>query len=265
MREATPQGSAVRQRPGGHLPGHVRRADRRAAVEGQGPGTRGHAGAPADAGRRHRSRRRTGRTGAAVGLRRAAGQPGTAAVWPPRSREDFVQAVLPAARAAAGAARRRPRQSSSRRPRSKPAGARSMPVDADGSPASTCSASRPARSWNGRCRQCAHAGIRHGGRMQQVSADFRAYASPETVAAGLCRLLQASPRYAARAEHRQRRGRLRARRCSAAAMPPIRIMPPSCRPSPRSSSHRPHAPISRRTTADAMTDHQRSHEVLLNG
>ena len=128
MRERQLRRSAVRQRPGRHVPGHVRRPARDADVEGQGLGLAdmlvrqlsGGAGAvrrdqsAPDADAAEASRRSSARNSSRDSCRT------------PRRRRANSASI---------------RAISSRRPRSKPGGARSQP---GGGTVTICSASRPA-------------------------------------------------------------------------------------------------------------------------
>jgi len=123
-----------------------------------------------------------------------AGQPGTTAVWPPRSREDFVQAVLPSARAAAAQLGVDPEVVVAHAALETGWG-RSMPVDAAGKPSFNLFGIKAGERWSGatadsRTQEFA------AGRMQEVSASFRSYASPEKSVQDYVDFLKSSPRYA---------------------------------------------------------------------
>ena len=123
-----------------------------------------------------------------------AGQPGTTAVWPPRSREDFVQAVLPSARAAAAQLGVDPEVVVAHAALETGWG-RSMPVDAAGKPSFNLFGIKAGERWSGATAD-SHTQEFAAGRMQEVSASFRSYASPENSVQDYVDFLKSSPRYA---------------------------------------------------------------------
>jgi len=124
------------------------------------------------------------------------GGSGTAAAsWPPRSQEDFISAVRPAATRAARELGVDPDTVIAHAALETGWG-RSVPAGANGAPGFNLFGIKAGGEWRG----AAAASLTHeyqGGGMQQVSAQFRAYDSPEHSMQDYVRLLKGSPRYAA--------------------------------------------------------------------
>jgi flagellar protein FlgJ len=121
--------------------------------------------------------------------------PATSANWPPRTQEDFVKAILPAATDAGQKLGVDPATIVAHAALETGWG-KSVPMGADGRPSFNLFGIKAGSSWKGEIAN--H--VTHefqGGRMQEVKADFRSYASPEHSLGDYVRLLQSSPRYAA--------------------------------------------------------------------
>jgi flagellar protein FlgJ len=119
---------------------------------------------------------------------------GTAASWPPRSREDFVRAVMPAAQQAAAQLGVDPELVVAHAALETGWG-RSLPTDAAGHSSFNLFGIKADARWAGevatsRTREFA------GGSMQQVSASFRAYGSPDESIRDYVDFLKSNPRYA---------------------------------------------------------------------
>jgi peptidoglycan hydrolase FlgJ len=123
-----------------------------------------------------------------------AGQPATTAVWPPRSREEFVQAVLPSARVAAAQLGVDPEVVVAHAALETGWG-RSTPVDAAGKPSFNLFGIKADASWTGAAADSPTQEF-SAGRMQEVTASFRAYATPEHSMQDYADFLKSSPRYA---------------------------------------------------------------------
>jgi flagellar protein FlgJ len=117
-----------------------------------------------------------------------------AAAWPPRNREEFVQAIRPAATAAARELGVDPEAVIAHAALETGWG-RSMPTGADGQSSFNLFGIKAGSSWQGTV-QASRTQEFTGNRVQQVSADFRAYASPEHSVRDYVDLLKSSPRYA---------------------------------------------------------------------
>ncbi len=118
----------------------------------------------------------------------------TASSWPPRTQEEFVQAVLPAARAAAGKLGVDPEVVVAHAALETGWG-RSVPMGADGKPSFNLFGIKAGSRWSGDVAQSATHEF-EGGRMQSTLAAFRAYGSPEQSIQDYAGVLQSSPRYA---------------------------------------------------------------------
>jgi peptidoglycan hydrolase FlgJ len=124
----------------------------------------------------------------------SAGGSGATADWPPRSQEDFITAIRPAATRAARELGVDPDTVIAHAALETGWG-KSVPTGANGQPGYNLFGIKAGGQWQG----AATASQTHeflGGRMQQVSAEFRAYASPEQSMQDYVRLLKGSPRYA---------------------------------------------------------------------
>lgn len=119
----------------------------------------------------------------------------TAATWPPRTQEEFVQAVLPAARAAAEKLGVDPEVVVAHAALETGWG-RSVPTGPDGKPSFNLFGIKAGARWSGE----AATSTTHeftGGRMQIAQAAFRAYDSPQQSIEDYAGFLQTSPRYSA--------------------------------------------------------------------
>jgi peptidoglycan hydrolase FlgJ len=119
----------------------------------------------------------------------------TTKAWPPRSQEDFVQAILPAATEAGRALGVDPRHIVAHAALETGWG-KSVPTGANGQPSFNLFGIKAGSKWQGESATAATHEFQDG-RMQQVSARFRSYASPEESVGDYVKLLQSSPRYAA--------------------------------------------------------------------
>jgi peptidoglycan hydrolase FlgJ len=115
--------------------------------------------------------------------------------WPPRSQEDFVRAILPAATEAGRALGVDPHNIVAHAALETGWG-KSVPVGADGQPSFNLFGIKVGSKWQGASTKAVTHEFQDG-RMQQVSARFRSYASPEESVGDYVKLLQSSPRYAA--------------------------------------------------------------------
>jgi peptidoglycan hydrolase FlgJ len=114
--------------------------------------------------------------------------------WPPKSQDEFVQAVMPAARAAGRELGVDPATIVAHAALETGWG-KSVPMGADGRPSFNLFGIKAGGSWKGESVNS----ITHefqGGRMQEVVAGFRSYASPDHSLGDYVKLLQSSPRYA---------------------------------------------------------------------
>jgi peptidoglycan hydrolase FlgJ len=117
------------------------------------------------------------------------------ASWPPRTQDEFVKAVLPAATAAGRELGVDPATIVAHAALETGWG-KSVPMGADGRPSFNLFGIKAGESWKGQTVNS----VTHefqGGRMQEVVAGFRSYASPEHSLGDYVKLLQSSPRYAA--------------------------------------------------------------------
>jgi peptidoglycan hydrolase FlgJ len=118
----------------------------------------------------------------------------TASTWPPPTQEQFVQAVLPAARAAAERLGVDPEVVVVHAALETGWG-RSMPMGADGRPSFNLFGIKAGSRWSGDTAVSATHEF-DGGRMQSTLAAFRAYESPEHSIQDYAGVLHSSPRYA---------------------------------------------------------------------
>jgi flagellar protein FlgJ len=129
--------------------------------------------------------------GAPAALEKASG---AAATWPPKTQEDFVKAILPAAKAAGRELGVDPATIVAHAALETGWG-KSVPVGADGRPSFNLFGIKAGGSWKGETVNT----VTHefeGARMQEVRAGFRSYESPEHSLGDYVKLLQGSPRYA---------------------------------------------------------------------
>jgi flagellar protein FlgJ len=129
-------------------------------------------------------------------LMQGAGAATTAATqWPPRTQDEFVKAVLPAATAAGRELGVDPATIVAHAALETGWG-KSVPVGADGRPSFNLFGIKAGGTWKGE----SVSSVTHefqGGRMHDVVAGFRRYQSPEDSVGDYVKLLQSSPRYAA--------------------------------------------------------------------
>jgi peptidoglycan hydrolase FlgJ len=118
----------------------------------------------------------------------------TTSIWPPRTRDDFVRAILPAAEAAGRQLGVDPNTLVAHAALETGWG-KSMPVNSDGQPSFNLFGIKTGVSWKG-ARVDAATHEFQNGRMQAVNAGFRAYDSAEQGIADYAQFLQGSPRYA---------------------------------------------------------------------
>jgi peptidoglycan hydrolase FlgJ len=118
----------------------------------------------------------------------------TTSVWPPRTRDDFVRAILPAAEAAGRKLGVDPNTLVAHAALETGWG-KSMPVNSDGQPSFNLFGIKTGVSWKGTSVDAATHEFQNG-RMQSINAGFRAYDSAEQGIADYAQLLQGSPRYA---------------------------------------------------------------------
>lgn len=124
-----------------------------------------------------------------------AGGAGTAANWPPRSREDFVNAIRPAAEAAGQKLGVDPEVIMAHAALETGWG-KHMPAGRDGQSSFNLFGIKAGVSWQGAAVTAGTSEF-EGGRMQAVQARFRAYDSPEHSLRDYTNLLAGNPRYAA--------------------------------------------------------------------
>jgi peptidoglycan hydrolase FlgJ len=119
----------------------------------------------------------------------------TATTWPPRTQEEFVQAVLPAARAAAQKLGVDPEVVVAHAALETGWG-KSVPTGADGKPSFNLFGIKAGARWSADTVLSATHEFA-GGRMQSTQASFRAYDSPEQSIQDYAGVLKSSPRYSA--------------------------------------------------------------------
>jgi peptidoglycan hydrolase FlgJ len=115
--------------------------------------------------------------------------------WPPRSEAEFVEAIRPAATAAAqelGV----DTETVIAHAALETGWGKSVPTDASGQPSFNLFGIKATERWKGATAGSLTSEFENG-RMQQVNADFRAYASPDESIRDYVQLLKSSPRYAA--------------------------------------------------------------------
>jgi flagellar protein FlgJ len=118
----------------------------------------------------------------------------TTLTWPPRTQEEFVQAVLPAAKAAAEKLGVDPEVVVAHAALETGWG-RSVPMGTDGKPSFNLFGIKSGGHWTGNASFASTSEFA-GGRMQTTVASFRAYDSPEHSIQDYAGFLQSSPRYA---------------------------------------------------------------------
>jgi peptidoglycan hydrolase FlgJ len=119
---------------------------------------------------------------------------GTAMPWPPRDQEEFVRAILPAATAAGRELGVDPATVVAHAALETGWG-KSVPMGADGRPSFNLFGIKAEAGWKGDAARSATREF-ESGRMQQVTADFRSYESPEHSLNDYVQFLQGSSRYA---------------------------------------------------------------------
>jgi flagellar protein FlgJ len=129
---------------------------------------------------------------AAAALDKATG--GAAAMWPPKTQEDFVKAILPAATAAGRELGIDPATIVAHAALETGWG-KSAPVGADGNPSFNLFGIKAGGRWQGETVNTVTHEFQRGA-MQKVTAGFRSYESPEHSLGDYVKLLQGSPRYA---------------------------------------------------------------------
>lgn len=117
-----------------------------------------------------------------------------ALAWPPRNADEFVRTIRPAATAAARELGVDPDTVIAHAALETGWG-RSVPTDANGQPGFNLFGIKAGGRWNGAVNESRTHEF-SGGRMHEVSAQFRAYASPEQSIRDYVDLLKGSPRYA---------------------------------------------------------------------
>ncbi len=125
----------------------------------------------------------------------SAGSNVTSANWPPQSKEDFINAIRPAATAAANELGVDPDALIAHAALETGWG-QSLPGSADGRSSQNLFGIKAGSNWQGATANT----VTHeftNGRMQPVSASFRAYDSPEQSMQDYVHVLKSSPRYAA--------------------------------------------------------------------
>jgi len=118
----------------------------------------------------------------------------SASNWPPRSQEEFVRAVMPAARAAAQQLGVDPEVVVAHAALETGWG-RSVPTASDGTPSFNLFGIKADPRWNGASVNSMTKEF-SAGRMQGQAADFRAYGSPEESVRDYVGFLTSNPRYA---------------------------------------------------------------------
>ena len=119
---------------------------------------------------------------------------GPATSWPPASREDFVRAITPAAEKAAAQLGIDPELVVAHAALESGWG-RSLPADSSGRTSFNLFGIKADPRWTG-STAAARTHEFSAGRMQEVSANFRAYGSPEQSMQDYVDLLKSNPRYA---------------------------------------------------------------------
>jgi peptidoglycan hydrolase FlgJ len=119
----------------------------------------------------------------------------TAATWPPRTREDFIHAIRPAATTAASQLGV-DADTIIAHAALETGWGQSVPMGADGKPSFNLFGIKASGGWQG---AATYSGTHEftDGRMQRVGASFRAYGSPEESVSDYVRLLKGNARYAA--------------------------------------------------------------------
>jgi flagellar protein FlgJ len=119
----------------------------------------------------------------------------TAGNWPPRTQDEFVQAILPAATAAGRELGVDPATVIAHAALETGWG-KSVPMGADGKPSFNLFGIKAGGSWSGEVANSTTHEFQ-GGRMQKVVDGFRSYESPGESVGDYVKLLRSSPRYAA--------------------------------------------------------------------
>jgi peptidoglycan hydrolase FlgJ len=119
----------------------------------------------------------------------------SATAWPPRDKDEFVRAIQPAATEVARRLGVDPSVVIAHAALETGWG-QSVPASADGRPGFNLFGIKAGANWKGATLQSGTQEF-EAGRMQNVSAGFRAYDSPEQSMADYANLLQTNPRYAA--------------------------------------------------------------------
>ncbi len=132
--------------------------------------------------------------GGAAGVSAATGAAPTAATWPPRSREDFVKAILPAAEAAGRKLGVDPSTIVAHAALETGWG-RSLPTGDNGQSSFNLFGIKAGASWKGAAVNAATHEFENGG-MQSIDARFRAYESPAHSLRDYTDFLSGNPRYA---------------------------------------------------------------------
>ncbi len=121
--------------------------------------------------------------------------PTAAATWPPRSRQDFIDALRPAATAAASQLGV-DADTIIAHAALETGWGQSLPTGADGKPSFNLFGIKAGGNWQGGATQSGTQEFTDG-RMQRVNAGFRAYDSPEQSVSDYVSLLKGNARYAA--------------------------------------------------------------------
>jgi flagellar protein FlgJ len=135
-----------------------------------------------------------GGTSAAAPAGQVGGASPQAANWPPRTRAEFVEAVMPAAREAAAQLGVDPSLVVAHAALETGWG-QSMPLGADGRPSFNLFGIKADARWGGAATESRTLEFMNGG-MHSLPASFRAYASPEHSINDYADFLKSNPRYA---------------------------------------------------------------------
>lgn len=118
----------------------------------------------------------------------------TSATWPPQNRDEFVQAILPAAREAGRKLGVDPMTVVAHAALETGWG-KSLPASGESGAGFNLFGIKAGRSWNGAATEATTFEF-SGGKMNEVAARFRAYDSPEHCLDDYAQLLSRNPRYA---------------------------------------------------------------------
>jgi flagellar protein FlgJ len=135
-----------------------------------------------------------GASGAGATNGQVSNAPPQAANWPPRTRAEFVEAVMPAAREAAAQLGVDPSLVVAHAALETGWG-QSAPIGADGRPSFNLFGIKADSRWGGAATESRTLEFMNGG-MQSLPASFRAYASPEHSINDYADFLKSNPRYA---------------------------------------------------------------------